>query len=190
VSVGAFLRAGQPITDLAAIDRIRVNFSAPERFVSLLNRGAEVTVSTTAFPGYELKGDIIVVEPVLEAGTRSARIVAQMANPGRKFRPGMSANISAVLNARPEAVTIPSEAVFGSGDQSFVFVVRSDSTVTRVALKLGTRLATAVEVVAGLKPGMTVVRAGHQKLFEGAKVMPIGSSGEGAPKTSNAGTQG
>ncbi|TLY31392.1 MAG: efflux RND transporter periplasmic adaptor subunit [Ignavibacteria bacterium] len=181
VSIGTFLRAGQAITDLANIDKIRVNFSAPERFVSVLKPGAEVQVSTTAFPGYELKGEIVVVEPVLEAGTRSARVVAQVANPGRKFRPGMSANISAVLSERPKAITIPNEAIFGSGDQSFVFVVKSDSTVSRVPLKLGTRLASVVEVLDGLQPGMTVVCAGHQKLFEGARVMPVAVQGKTIP---------
>ena len=30
-----------------------------------------------------------------------------------------------------------------------------------------------VEVVSGLEDGMQVIRAGHQKLFDGAKVMPI-----------------
>jgi membrane fusion protein, multidrug efflux system len=185
VSVGTFLRGGQTITDLANIDQIRVNFSSPERFVSQLTRGAEVTVSTIAFPGYALKGKIIVVEPVLEAGTRSARIVAQVGNPGRKFRPGMSANVSVVLRSRAGALTIPSEAVFGSGDQSFVFVVKSDSTVARVPLKLGTRLPTAVEVVGGLSAGMTVVRAGHQKLFEGARVMPISSQGKQTSPSAN-----
>ena len=181
VSIGTFLRAGQVITDLANIDKIRVNFSAPERFVSVLKPGAEVQVSTTAFPGYESKGEIVVVEPVLEAGTRSARVVAQVANPGRKFRPGMSANISAVLSERPKAITIPNEAIFGSGDQSFVFVVKSDSTVSRVPLKLGTRLASVVEVLDGLQPGMTVVCAGHQKLFEGARVMPVAVQGKTIP---------
>lgn len=178
VSIGAFLRAGQAITDLANIDAIRVNFSAPERFLSRLSRGAEVTVSTTAYPGYELKGTIIVIEPVLDSATRSARIVARVDNPGRKFRAGMSANVSAILSERPNAMTIPNEAVFASRDQSFVFIVKADSTAARVALTLGTRLANVVEVVQGLEPGMKVVRAGHQKLFDGAKVMPITSNGE------------
>lgn len=184
VSVGTFLRAGQTITDLANIDQIRVNFSSPERFSSQLTQGAEVTVSTIAFAGYTLNGKIIVVEPVLEAGTRSARIVAQVANPGRKFRPGMSANVSVVLSSRPGAITIPSEAVFGSGDQSFAFIVKSDSSVGRVPLKLGTRLTNVVEVLDGLKPGMTVVRAGHQKLFEGAKVMPVVTAGKDTSNSS------
>jgi membrane fusion protein, multidrug efflux system len=173
VSVGTFLRAGQEITNLANIDQIRVNFAAPERYLDRLKQGADVTVTTPAFPGYSLKGKIIVIEPVIEAATRMARIVAQVPNTGRKFRPGMSANVSAVLSKRDNALTVPNEAIFGSGNQSFVFIVKDDSSVSQVPLILGTRLPGVTEVVEGLKSGMKVVRAGHQKLFEGARVMPI-----------------
>ena len=176
VSIGTFLRPGQAITELANIDEIRVFFSAPERYLSLLSQGAAVNISSTAFPGYELKGKIIVIEPVIDQTTRSARVVARVTNPERRFRPGMSANISAVLSERPNALTIPNEAVFGGGTQSFVFVVKEDSSVARVPLVLGTRLPDVVEVLEGLKEGMIVVRAGHQKLFDGGKVMPISNA--------------
>jgi len=188
VSVGTFLRGGQTITELANIDEIRVTFSAPERFVSRLTRGAEVSISTTAFEGSALKGKIMVIEPMIDLTTRSARVVARVQNSGRKFRPGMSANISAILGERPEALTIPSEAVFGSGSQSFVFIVKPDSTVARVPLTLGTRMSDVVEVLDGLKPGMVVVRAGHQKLFDGGKVMPMPAAAE--QKTDSAGKGG
>jgi len=173
VSVGTFLRQGQPIADFANIDEIRVIFSAPERFLSRLSVDAAVTVSGAAYSGESLRGKIAVIEPVIDPVTRSARVVARVQNIGRKFRPGMSANVSAVLSVRPNALTVPNEAVFGSGNQSFVFIVQPDSTVTRVPLTLGIRLPDVVEVVDGLKPGMTVVRAGHQKLFDGSKVMPM-----------------
>jgi membrane fusion protein (multidrug efflux system) len=173
VSIGTFLRAGQAIADLANIDDIRVNFSAPERFLAQLTRGAAVSVSTTAFPGYTVEGKIIAIEPMLDPGTRSARVIARVPNPGRKFRQGMSANIATVLSERASAVTIPSEAVFAGGNQSFVYVVKPDSTASRIAVTLGTRLPDVVEILQGLEPGMHVVQAGHQKLFEGAKVMPV-----------------
>jgi membrane fusion protein (multidrug efflux system) len=173
VSVGTFLRAGQTITELANIDAIRVTFSAPERFLARLSQGATVSVWTSAFAGAPLAGRIVVIEPVIDQTTRSARVVAVVQNVDRKFRPGMSANISAVLSERPNALTIPSEAVFGSGNQTFVFIVKPDSTVARVALTLGTRMSEVVEVLQGLEPGMTVVRAGHQKLFDGGKVTPV-----------------
>ena len=54
-----------------------------------------------------------------------------------------------------------------------MYVIKPDSSVTRTPVTLGTRLQGTVEVLKGLEPGMMVVRAGHQKLFEGAKVMPL-----------------
>jgi membrane fusion protein (multidrug efflux system) len=180
VSPGAFVRAGEEITTLAKIEEVRIIFSVPERHLARLHRGAAVTITTTAFPGYALQGRIDVIEPILDASTRTARVIAVAKNPDGKLRPGMSANVVVVLSSRENALTIPSEAVFVEGDQSLVYVINPDSTVARTALSLGTRLADAVEVLDGLKAGDRVVRTGHQKLFPGAKVMPV-MGGENAP---------
>lgn len=177
VSPGAFVRAGTAITDLAQLDELKVTFAAPERYYSELKPGAQVAVSTTAYPDYSLNGTIEVVEPVVDEATRSARIIAHVKNPGYKFRPGMSANVSVVLNERDKALVVPDEAVFAEGDQNLVFVVKPDSTVTRTNVNLGARQRQTVEITSGLKDGMTVVCAGHQKLFEGAKVVPISQAG-------------
>ncbi len=173
VSPGAFVRAGSPITDLAQIQQLRVTFSAPERFYGQLQRGAEVKVSTTAYPDEELIGKVQVIDPIVDLGTRRVKVIARLDNQGGKFRPGMSANVTVVLGERPNALTIPSEAVFVEGSQALVFIIQADSTVARTPVELGTRLREKVEVLNGLAAGTMVVRAGHQKLFPGAKVMPI-----------------
>jgi membrane fusion protein (multidrug efflux system) len=173
VSVGSFLRTGDAITELANLNEIRVNFSAPERFLAELKRGSEVIVFSPVYPGHEVKGKIIAIEPIIDSDTRTARIVAKVSNPGQKFRPGMSANVSVVLSQRPEALTIPTEAVFANGNQSFVYIVNADSTVAPAPVTLGTQLSDVVEVVSGLQQGMQIITAGHQKLFPGAKVMPV-----------------
>ena len=49
------------------------------------------------------------------------------------------------------------------------------STVALAPVSLGTRQAELVEVSGGLEAGQTVIRSGHQKLFPGARVMPVGS---------------
>jgi membrane fusion protein (multidrug efflux system) len=176
VSVGTFLRAGQAITELANLDQIRIEFSAPERFIAQLKKGAEVTVSTPVYPEYKVLGKIIAIEPVLNPETRTVQVVALVQNPGQKLHPGMSANVSVLLSERPDALTIPNEAVFAAGDQSFVFVVKPDSSVARVPITMGLQLPDVVEVVQGLEAGGEVVSAGHQKLFDGAKVIPIASN--------------
>lgn len=175
ISPGAFLRAGSEITDLTQFQTLKVTFSAPERFYPSLTRGSEVEVSTTAFPDYKLKGVIDVVEPVIDPATRSVRIIARVENPEGKFRPGMSANVTAVLDQREQAMLIPDEAIFAEGNQSLVYLVQADSTVARTPIQIGTRMAASVEVLSGLKDGDVIVRAGHQKLFPGAKVMPVSS---------------
>jgi multidrug efflux pump subunit AcrA (membrane-fusion protein) len=95
----------------------------------------------------------------------------------------MSANITAVLTQREAALTVPSEAIFAMGNQSFVYVVKADSTVAMTPVQTGTRTASLVEVTQGLTEGANVVTAGHQKLFDGAKVMaiPSGMMGGGGP---------
>jgi len=175
VSVGSFLRTGDAIAELANLNEIRINFSTPERFLSDLKRGSEVIVSSPVFPGHEVKGRIIAIEPIVNSDTRTARIVARVQNPGQKFRPGMSANVSVVLSERANALTIPTEAVFANGNQSFVYIVNADSTVAPTPVTLGLQLSKVVEVVAGLQQGMQIVTAGHQKLFPGAKVIPVSS---------------
>jgi membrane fusion protein, multidrug efflux system len=175
VSVGSFLRTGDAIAELANLNEIRISFSAPERFLAQLKRGAEVIVSSPVYPGYKINGKIIAIEPVINSETRTARIVAQVQNPGHKFYPGMSANVSVILHKRPEALTVPNEAIFASGNQSFVFVVNEDSIVRQVPVTTGLQLADVSEILEGLEEGMTVIQAGHQKIFEGAKVIPINS---------------
>jgi membrane fusion protein (multidrug efflux system) len=178
VSPGAYLRPGDAITQLAQIDSLRVTFAAPELYLGRLGEGSTVRVRTSAFPDLVVVGTVDVVAPVLDRDSRTAEVVAHVDNPGRRLRPGMSAEVTVVLDQRPGALTIPAEAVFFQGRQAFVYAVGEDGQVAQTAVELGTRSARLVEVVSGLEAGQTVVRAGHQKLFPGAKVMPVGG---GAP---------
>jgi membrane fusion protein (multidrug efflux system) len=182
VSRGAFLRSGTPITDLARIDELRVNFTAPERLLGRLRRGATVTITTTAFPDDELSGTIDVIDPVVDPATRSARVVARVANRDGLLRPGMSADVSVVLSERPDALTVSNEAVFVQRGQTLVYVVQPDSSVAPRPVSLGLRQVDRVEIVAGLEAGDRVVHAGHQKLFPGAKVVPIDAAAGAQPR--------
>jgi membrane fusion protein (multidrug efflux system) len=186
VSPGAFVRAGQPIARLAQISQLEIVFSVPERYLADLHRDATVTVSSPAHPGVELTGRIDVIDPILDPETRNVRVIARAKNPQNLFRPGMSANVKAVLATRDLALTIPSEAVFAEGDTFLAYAVQPDSTVARTVLRLGRRLSDRVEVLEGLEAGALVVRAGHQKIFPGAKVAPMGAAPAGAPPAEGA----
>ena len=194
VSPGAFLKVGDPVTEVADIGMVKVSFAAPERFLSQLRSGSTVEITTAAYPHDVFRGRVNIVDPILDPETRTVQLVAIAANPGGRLRPGMSADVSATLEERPHALTIPDEAVFAQGDQSFVYVVKADSTVARQAIVVGSRDSAKVEVAEGLHAGDRVVRAGYQKLFDGAKVMPIPAGGmmggpAGAPPGAGGGSK-
>lgn len=175
VSPGAYVQPGTPIVDIASVEKLRVSFAIPERYLNDLRVGSNVTIRTTAFAGEEVSGTVMAVEPQIDALTRNVGIVARIDNPELKYRPGMSANVAITLQERPAALTIASEAIFLDQNQPYVYTVKPDSTVARVALRLGSRSRQYVEIVSGLEAGQTVVRAGQQKIFDGAKVMPVSS---------------
>lgn len=179
ISVGAFLSPGDRITELARVDQMRVTFSAPERFVGDLRIGVPVSIETPAYPGRTFSGRLKVVDPIVDPQTRTVQLVASVPNRDRRLRPGMSADVSVTLAERSSALMVPDEAVFAEGNQDFVYVVNADSTVARAAVRLGTRDRAMVEVLSGIESGAQVVRAGHQKLYDGAKVMPVSSTAGG-----------
>ena len=186
VSPGAYLAVGTPITEVASVGTMKIGFSAPERYLPQLRRSAMVSISTTAYPDEVFNGDISVVDPILDATSHTVQMVARVHNRGGKLRSGMSADVTASLGERPHALTVPDEAVFSEGDQSFVYVVKPDSTVTRQTVTLGLRESMRAEITQGLKPGDRVVSAGYQKLYEGAHIMPMPpideqAGGSGAP---------
>jgi membrane fusion protein (multidrug efflux system) len=181
VSAGAYLNTGEVITELGRLDLMRVAFSAPERYASRLSRGMPVEIRTTAYPGEMFAGKLIVVDPIIDPNSRNIHLVAEVPNPERKLKPGMSADVTTVLAERDQALVIPDEAVFAQGSQNFVYVVGPDSSVKRAPIQLGTRDSALVEVLGGLADGDVVVRAGHQKLFDGARVTPITEESQAPP---------
>ena len=180
VSVGTYLHVGDPVVEMANLGTLKVGFAAPERLLAELKPGRAVSVTVPAFPNESFAGKVSVVDPIIDPEQRTVRLTARLPNPGRRLRPGMSANVSVALAERQRALTIPDEAVFAEGNQMYVFVVDDSSKVSKTAITIGSRDSSRVEVVGGLKPGARVVAAGHQKLYEGAKVMPVGQEPPGA----------
>ena len=184
-SVGAWLKPGDPVTNLARLSTLRVAFSAPERMLADLRPGREVRVRTPAWPDREFMGRLTVVDPIVDPDTRTVHLLAELPNPAGILKPGLSADVSVTIAERKRALTIPDEAVFAEGTANYVYVVQPDTTVMRTAVQLGARDSSRVEILSGLTAGQMVVRTGHQKLYPGAHIMALGAApgaaGPGAP---------
>jgi membrane fusion protein (multidrug efflux system) len=186
-SVGAWLKPGDPVTNLARLSTLRVAFSAPERMLADLRPGREVRVRTPAWPDREFSGRLTVVDPIVDPDTRTVHLLAELPNPAGMLKPGLSADVSVTIAERKRALSIPDEAVFAEGNANYVYVVQPDTTVMRTAVQLGARDSSHVEILGGLTAGQMVVRTGHQKLYPGAHIMVLGAApGAGGPAAAGA----
>jgi membrane fusion protein (multidrug efflux system) len=82
-----------------------------------------------------------------------------------------------IVAQRQNALTVPEEALVPVGADQFVYRI-ADGKAQRVKIRAGVRRGGAVEVLAGLSAGDTVVTAGQIKLRDGVAVSVGGPGGK------------
>ena len=89
VDLGQYLKAGDPIVPLQALDPIYVNFSVPQQQVAEVRVGREVHVTSRGPTASAVVGRITAVDSVVDPATRNVQVQATLANPRGELRPGM-----------------------------------------------------------------------------------------------------
>jgi len=174
VDLGEYLSPGSAIVPLEQLDPIYADFSLPERDLARVGNDQVVEVRVQAYPAQIFSGRIIAMDPGINAGTRSFRLRAQLANPDQLLRPGMFADIHVQLPQRDGVITIPDTAISYAPYGDSVFVIEQNETsyvVSRRRIETGTTRSGRVAVLSGLSEGELVVSAGHNKLRNGQTVV-------------------
>jgi len=180
INVGSDLGTGSSIVSLQAVDPIYVNFSLPQRDLSMLQLGLEVRLETDAVPGKAYSGKISAINPEIDPVTRSVRVQASLSNEDLSLLPGMYANLRVVLPETEQVLAVPVTAVAYAtfGDSIFVIAEEKDEKsgkMQQVArqqfVRLGKTRGDFVAVAAGVSASDTVVSTGVFKLRNGAPVI-------------------
>jgi len=207
ISVGQYVRPGDPLVSLQAPDPILVNFSLPEQRMAQVVEGLPVRVAIDALPGRVFDGRITAIEPDVDAGTRNFTLQATLPNPDYALRPGAYAKVSMDLGAARKLVVVPQTAISFNPYGNAVYVIseakpaagapasaaagaaaKPSLTVTQRFVKTGATRGDLIAVLDGLKPGERVATSGLLKLRNGLSVIvdnAVQPGAESAPKVSN-----
>lgn len=177
VSPGTLITPGTPIATLDDIATIKLDFSVPERFLSTLSEGQDVTAHSAAWPDRAFRGEVATIGSRVDPVTRAVPVRAEIANPDGQLRPGMLLTVR-LYEAPRQALAIPEIALTQVGSQAFVYRVGEDGTVQQADVEIGARRRGEVEIVSGLQPGDRIVVDGTVKLRPGASVVEAGASAE------------
>lgn len=191
VSVGALVEPGDVITTIDDINQIKLDFTVPATFLSVLRVGSPVRASSGALDGKVFVGTVATIAPRVDPETRSVVVRALLGNPQGELKPGMLMQVTLRKNER-RALVIPEEALVSLQRRNFVLVVDPDngSTVQRKQVAIGGRRPGEVEILGSLGEGELVIVRGTTRVRPGdpVKINDIWDSsrrqaGNGPPKT-------
>lgn len=178
IEVGDNVTIGQELASLELVDRLRIEFSIPQKYIKQVKKGDKIDISSSTESNSPSHiGTVYAIDPLLDESTRTASIRAEVSPQG--LIPGSYAEISLMLDDTKPALVIPQTAVMHSLYGNFVYKVLNGKA-KRTVVSLGERQANTVIITKGLQAGDTVVSAGLRKVSDGALVSP-GNSKQNTP---------
>ena len=124
--------------------------------------------------GWEKKfghGFLAGVDNQIDTATGTMKCRARLVPEGDNLMiPGMFLNLRMLLEMKHGVTLVPAAAIQREAESTFVWVIRSDSTVTRRPVGLGVEEGKWAEVQSGLSPGEVVVTDNFNRMREGLKV--------------------
>lgn len=181
VRVGNLVELHQPVYRITSYDPLLAVLHVPERELSVLHTGLDVSVRLDALPGQIFHGKVTRISPVIDPGTGTFRVTAEVEDPAGVVKPGLFGRVDIVYDTRDNVPVIPRTAVITEDEQSHVFVIGEDGSVQRRPIRLGYERNGIIEVVDGVQAGERVVTAGKGSLSDGAQVEIVGTAG-GTPQ--------
>jgi len=181
VSEGAFVNATSRIATLQSLDRMKVDFSVPEKYGPRIKNGTTISFSVSGLER-KFQGEIYAQEPRIDAATRTLQLRALCPVNDGQLLPGTFASVELTLSEIGNAILVPSVAVVPGVSEKYVFVVENGKAV-RKSVQLGTRTDSSVQIVDGLKPGEVVITSGIQQLRGGLPVTVFDPAGKELAQT-------
>ena len=187
---GAFAGANTPIVSVVDIRSVRLIANLVEKDFRRVTPGVEAMVEVDAFPDETFGGKVSRVSPVFDAATRTAGLEIEVPNPGYRLKPGMYARVRLTVDRRPNALTVPRNAVVDSEGKRGVFLVDDGNVARFNIVRTGLQDGEKVEILEGLNDGQRVITTGAIALRNGERVQLVGGRGrrgEGGGNKSPAG---
>ena len=149
-----------------------IRFGVPDKEWATLKKGDVATVDVDAYPATEFKGVITKIAQAADPISGTYEVEVKVLPEGKKFAPGLFANIHIKTNAPQNVTMIPVEALAeGDGKKGYVYTLNTDKkTVARHEVKIAFIDADKVAISSGLEGISEVITDGVSYLTENAKV--------------------
>ena len=168
VSQGAYITPSDAIVTLQKVSPIKLEFDVPEKFLSEVKNGQEITF-TVVGTNKIFTGTVYAIDPEISPTTRTFRVRANAPNKNKLLKPGQFAKVNLVTGINNEAIIIPTDAVIPVLDGKQVYVVNKGRAIAK-SVKTGDRRASEIEIIDGLSIGDTIIVSGLLAISDGSLI--------------------
>jgi membrane fusion protein (multidrug efflux system) len=157
VSPGAYVTPSTVIATLQQVDKVKVDFTVPEKYARLIRKGADVQVQTDLSRSDRSSATIVATEPQINSVSRNLKVRAVLQ--GAKPNPGSFVKVYLTRRQEQPSILVPTNSIIPDDKSKQVIVVREGKAMfTNVTT--GVRTEDMVEVLSGIKKGDSVVVSG------------------------------
>lgn len=157
ISPGAYVTPSTAIVTIRATSALKLDFSIPEKYSSLLRTGQTVTFKVGGSPT-SYTAVVQATEQSISADNRNL-LVRALVRDGKGLLPGAFAEVNLSLGNKMQALLIPNQAVIPQARNKQVIVSKNGKAVFTI-VKTGVRQAGMIEVTDGLQAGDTIAVTG------------------------------
>jgi membrane fusion protein, heavy metal efflux system len=157
VGPGEALQAMAPAFVISASDELDIVFSVPVALHAQLRAGQVIILPDGA------QGQVVAIGADTDGATQTLRVRARASAPAALLA-GQQIEVSLLLPAPPDAVTVPVSALLSHADREVLYVEEDSAFRGIIVERLGGDLDNAVVRGTGLVPGTHMVRRGGSVL--------------------------
>lgn len=173
LKVGTKVSLSTAITMIGDIENLQISAPIPERYVAELKPGLKAEVTLEAYPGIVFGATVSRVSPVVDAATRTKEIILNFNKKDSRINAGMFAKVKLYTSRYSGSVVVPKDSLVGQDEDSYLFVVNDDDTVSKRIVKTGKTVDTLVQITDNLMQGERVIVEGMLSLSEGTRINDI-----------------
>jgi multidrug efflux system membrane fusion protein len=180
--------ADTPLLVITQTQPISIIFTIPEQQVAdvrtPLKAGKKLRVDALDRNGQKIlaSGELTTLDNQIDPTTGTLKLRAKVANQDDALFPNQFVNARMLVQEKKGVTLIPNEAVQRNAQNTFVYVVKPDESVTIRNVRIGTTDAERSEVVSGISPHEVIVIDGVDRLQAGSRVAVSWSQDEDTRK--------
>ncbi len=168
ISIGAYITPTTVITTIRQVNRLKLEFSVPEKYSTKVAVGNSVAFSTES-SAKKYSAKIVARESGITQETRSLKVHAIVENVDQGVTSGGFAKVNFDMGDNNKAIMIPSQAIIPEARDKKV-IRYLDGTASFITVVTGTRDSSKVEILSGLAVGDTIITTGLLSLKPGSKI--------------------